>query len=292
MAREGRPQQNTSCLILIETPLSTLSAEEYSSFEDFLEKATGIVLGKNKEFLVVSRLKKLVLCKNIKNYSDLLVAANCDRRLRERIIGAMTTNETSWYRDKKIFDCLENNILPELIKNKNSNLKIWSTACSTGQEPYSVSMSIENSIKRYPAVNKHFEIVGTDISKAALEIARAGRYNEIVTARGLSELSKKKYFNEKGIHWEITDKIKNRVKFESINLKNSFLSLGKFDVIFCRNVLIYFSPCLKEDVLKRMTKQINPGGYLILGGAETMANYADSFEMHNVDSVVYYKLKD
>ncbi len=282
-------------MILIDTPLSNLSAEEYSSFKDFLEETTGIVLGDNKAFLVVSRLKKMALPGSIKNFSDLLVVADRDKVLREKIIGAMTTNETSWYRDKKIFDCLENNILPELAKSKRHHLKIWSVACSTGQEPYSVSMSIEDCIKRYPWINKHFDIVGTDISKKVLEIARAGRYDEIVTARGLSELRKRQYFNEyfneKGIHWEIANKIKNRVKFESINLKNNFSSLGKFDIIFCRNVLIYFSSDLKQDVLKRMTRQINPGGYLVLGGTETMANYTDSYEMHTLDSVVYYKLK-
>jgi len=275
----------------IPVALSAISAEEYIAFKLFLETATGIVLGENKEFLVVSRLKKMELPEEIKNYSDLLKVANRNKSLREKIISAMTTNETSWHRDTKIFDSLENNILPDLLKNKGKNIRVWSAACSTGQEPYSVSMSIEDCLKRFPK-NISFEIVGTDISKEVLDIARLGRYEEIVAARGLSEKRKKQYFVEKDPHWEIVEKIKNRVRFESINLKNSFVLLGKFDIILCRNVLIYFSSSLKEDVIARMTKQINPGGYLILGGSETMTNYADSFEMHNVDSVVYYKRKN
>jgi len=272
--------------------LSTISAEEYSLFRNFLEEAIGIVLGEKKEYLVVNRLKKLKVNDNIRNYRDLLNAANQKRELKEKIIEAMTTNETSWYRDIKIFDCLENIILPDLVKSKGDKLRIWSAACSTGQEPYSISMSIQDYIKRYAINNKTFEIIGTDISKEVLDKAKAGCYEEIVTARGLSESRKKQYFRERGIHWEITDQIKNRVRFESINLKNSFSILGKFDIIFCRNVLIYFSSNLKDDVLKKITKQINPGGYLILGGSETMTNYADSFEMQKVDTVVYYKLKN
>jgi len=274
----------------IPVALSTISVEEYISFKLFLEKATGIVLGENKEFLVVSRLKKMELSDEIKNYSDLLKVASRNKSLKEKIISAMTTNETSWHRDTKTFYSLENNILPDLLKNKGKNIRVWSAACSTGQEPYSVSMSIEDCLKRFPT-NKSFEIVGTDVSKEVLDIARLGRYEEIVTARGLSEKRRKQYFNEKDTHWEVVDKIRSRVRFESINLKNSFVTLGKFDIILCRNVLIYFSSSLKEDVIARMTNQINPGGYLILGGSETMTNYADSFDMHNVDSVVYYKLK-
>lgn len=271
--------------------LSTISVEEYDLFKNFIEEATGIVLGDKKEYLVVSRLKSLEISENIKNYNDLLKAAKQNKELKEKIIAAMTTNETSWYRDIKIFDCFENNILPELIKRKNDKIRIWSAACSTGQEPYSISMSIQDYSMRYALKNRPFEIIGTDISTEVLAKAKTGRYEEIVTARGLLESRKKQYFKERGLHWEIADKIKSNVRFETVNLKNDFSRLGKFDIIFCRNVLIYFSSELKKDVIARITKQIAAGGYLILGGSETLSNYADSFEMKKNESVVYYKLK-
>jgi len=271
--------------------LSKISTEEYTLLRTFLEEASGIVLGDNKEYLVISRLKKLEISDDIKNFSDLLKAANQSKELRERIVDAMTTNETSWYRDKKIYDCFDKTILPDLIKTRPNKIRIWSAACSTGQEPYSISMSISSYMKRIAMNDKDYEIVGTDISNEVLDKAKAGRYDEMVTARGLPDSIKKEYFIERGLYWDIAGRIKSHVRFESINLKNNFSSMGKFDVIFCRNVLIYFSSELKNDVIARLAAQITPGGYFILGGSETMTNYADWFEMHKSDTVVYYKLK-
>jgi len=271
--------------------LSTISAQEYALFTELIEKATGIVIGENKEYLVISRLKNLEICNNVKNYHDLLNAVTQDMMLKEKIIDAMTTNETSWYRDVRIFNCFEKKILPAFLKTKINKLRIWSAACSTGQEPYSISMCIQDYVARHSTNNTLFEIVGTDISKEVLDKAKAGRYEEILTVKGLSELRKNQYFFKKEQQWEISEKIKRRVKFEFINLMNNFSNLGKFDIIFCRNVLIYFSEQVKLDVINRMAKQLNEGGYLILGGSETMANYAELFEMKKIDSAVIYKLK-
>lgn len=269
----------------------TISTEEYHNFMSFLEDATGIVLGGEKDYLVVSRLKRLMQSENIQNFHDLIAEADKNQKLKGSIIDAMTTNETSWYRDAMVFECMIKNIFPALLKSPEKNLRIWSAACSTGQEPYSISMEIEDYITKNRTNNVKFEITGTDISRKVLDKAELGCYEDLVTSRGLPDEKKSKYFKELGLYWQISEKIKNRVKFETVNLKKDFSVLGKFDLVFCRNVLIYFSPSMKKDVLSRITNQIKPGGYLVLGGSESMSDYSDRFEMHKYNSVVYYQLK-
>lgn len=267
-----------------------ISNDEYVLFAAFLEEATGILLGEKKEYLVISRLKGLMIETRINSFAELIEKANNNPKLRETIIDAMTTNETSWYRDEKVFECLEKKIFPELEKTGRNDFHVWSAACSTGQEPYSISMCAQDFLTlRRP--NIEVEIVGTDICKKVLDKAIAAYYEELVTSRGLPADKKEKYFSQTGKFWEITEQIKNRVSFRIVNLKRDFTTLGTFDVIFCRNVLIYFSSELKKDVIERLTRQLKPGGYLFLGGSESMPDYTDKFVMHKYESIVYYQLK-
>jgi chemotaxis protein methyltransferase CheR len=204
----------------------------------------------------------------------------------------MTTNETSWFRDMHPFNALTTEILPDLAKRKQTNIRIWSAACSTGQEPYSISISIHEYLKKNPgALNKRVEIIATDLSPSVLEQAKSGRYEEIATSRGLSAERRDRFFIRKEDHWEVRPEISERIVFKAVNLMQNFSGFGKFDVIFCRNVLIYFSTNLKKDVLARMAAALNPDGYLILGGSESMANYSDAFHMVRTSNTVVYKLK-
>lgn len=268
----------------------SITADEYSQFSRFLEEATGIMLGDNKEYLIISRLKGLMAESGISGFADLVNKVKTNAVLKQEIINAMTTNETSWFRDVNVYNCYERNILPDMVKSGKNDLRIWSAACSTGEEPYSISMCTQSYIDKTKS-NVNVRVVGTDISKTVLDKAKAGYYKEFATTRGLSDDLKKKYFNQLGLYWEIAEPIKKRVSFQSVNLKVDFTTMGKFDIIFCRNVLIYFSTDLKQDVILRLSKQLKPNGVLVLGGSETMPNFNDNFVMHKHESIVYYQAK-
>jgi chemotaxis protein methyltransferase CheR len=216
-----------------------------------------------------------------------------DAKLRHRILDAMTTNETSWFRDTYPFDILKEKLLPELGKKHPSRLRIWSAACYTGQEPYSLSMVITEYMQSKPGSlpTSGIEILGTDISPTVLEKARSACYDEASVARGLSLERKQRFFKHSDNCWRIIDPIRERITFRELNLMQSYAALGKFDIIFCRNVLIYFSAELKRDILSRMAKSLVPGGYLILGGSESITNYSEEFELVRWRNGVIYKLK-
>ena len=269
--------------------------QEYEGFCRFLEDACGIVLGDNKHYLVSSRLNRLMGEHQLSSLGELVERLKRERGpgFRERIIEAMTTNETFWFRDSFPFDILKNRVIPEFLdKRSRQPLKIWSAACSSGQEPFTISISIAEYLKENPGkLPGEGQIIATDISDRMLEMGRAARYDELSVARGLSAERKGAYFTQVGSEWEVKSEIRRRVNFRHLNLLQSFSSLGKFDVIFCRNVLIYFSTESKMDILARFAQQLNPGGYLFLGASESMANYSDAFEMVRCHPGVVYQLK-
>lgn len=272
-----------------------LSKNQYDDFRHFLEKSCGIVLGDNKHYLVTSRLNRLTREFSFTNLGALLDALkhNNDNRLKERVIDAMTTNETSWFRDIYPYELLRESLLPELAKAKRSRLRIWSAACSSGQEPYSISMTIHEFQQKKPgALNLPLEIIGTDISSTVLQMAKQASYDELSLSRGISEQRRNQFFkNIDGNRWQLIDKLRAPVRFTELNLLQTYSLLGRFDIIFCRNVLIYFSSELKTDILTRMAQILNPGGYLILGGSESPTGYCRSFEMVRFPQGVVYRLK-
>jgi len=216
-----------------------------------------------------------------------------DSKLRHRIMDAMTTNETSWFRDSYPFDILKELILPELAKSPPRQLRIWSAACSTGQEPYSLSMAISEYLQSKPGSlsANGIQILATDISPRVLEQARTGMYEGVAVSRGLATERKQRFFKQTGDGWQVIESVRTRITFRELNLMQSYTALGKFDVIYCRNVLIYFSTELKKDILSRMAKALNPGGYLVLGGSESISNYSEDFDLVRWRSGVIYKLK-
>lgn len=267
------------------------SPEEYRNFQQFLEKACGIVLGDNKHYLVSSRLNRLMRESNIPTLQVLVDNLNKSSAsaLRTKVIEAMTTNETLWFRDTYPFQILSQTIFDEFKQQRKASVRIWSAACSSGQEPYSISM-IADEFARHNGGLK-VEVVATDISQAILNEAKLAKYDALALARGLSEERKLQYFSPLGDQWQVNANIRSRVTFREANLLQSYSALGKFDVIFCRNVLIYFSAESKKDILARMAQSLNPRGFLLLGASESIAQYSDKFEMVRASSGVVYRLK-
>ena len=245
-----------------------ISNEEYDNFRTYLEEVTGIVLGENKHYLISSRLNRLMDEKQFSSYGELLATLKKagNSQLQEQIIDAMTTNETMWFRDTFPFEILKQDLLPELAKTKKSALRIWSAACSSGQEPYSISMTVSEFLAKNPgAFPAGVKIVATDISPAMLNYCKQARYDSSAINRGMSEERKTRFFSKVDQCWEVKPEIRARVEFRSLNLQQNFSSLGSFDVIFCRNVLIYFSSEFKTDILTRMAAILGADGYLFLG---------------------------
>lgn len=270
----------------------SISPAEYNQFKQKLEQYSGIMLGDNKEYLITSRLRRLLESENLANLTELIAGMDRNLKLKELVVDAMTTNETLWFRDDHPFKIFREKLLPELAKS-NRPLKIWSAACSTGQEPYSLSIIIEEFKKSNPGVLKHdVKIVATDISPSALEIAKEGVYPQLALKRGMGDVHLRQYFTQQADdEWKINDDIKRRIEFKNLNLQTNYNMLGKFDLVFCRNVLIYFSADFKQDILKRIHATLNPNGYLFVGASESVNNLNDFYKMEQFNPGIAYQAK-
>lgn len=270
-----------------------ITDQEYRDFCKYLENKCGIVLGDSKQYLVRSRLSPLLTRYKLASMSELfqLVLTNRNRDLAVSAIDAMTTNETLWFRDAYPFEVLANRLLPEVAQNKRP-IKIWSAASSSGQEPYSIAMTIQEVQAKKPGMLGNISITATDISSTMLENCRAGVYDNLALSRGLSPERKRQFFEDAGEgRMKVKETLKRMVTFKPQNLMESYGMLGKFDIIFCRNVLIYFSPEMKSKVLNQMAGSLNPGGYLLLGASESLTGLTDRFEMIRCNPGIIYKLK-
>ncbi|MBQ4831810.1 protein-glutamate O-methyltransferase CheR [Pseudoalteromonas sp. MMG010] len=271
-----------------------LQQGEYDQFRTFLEQQCGIVLGENKQYLVKSRLAPLMTRFNVESLSQLVskTLSAHERQLRAAVVDAMTTNETLWFRDQYPFELLQNKIFPE-FSDLIRPLKIWSAASSSGQEPYSIAMSIaEYQAKKPGALKMGAQITGTDISNTMLDICKAGHYDALALARGLSTERRRKFFTDSGNGMaQVNDPIKKLVNFRHLNLLDSYSLMGKFDVIFCRNVLIYFSPEVKAKIIAQFSQALNPNGYLFLGASESMTGLSTDFNMVRCNPGIIYQKK-
>jgi chemotaxis protein methyltransferase CheR len=278
-------------------PLSRGSeSSDFDQFRLFLEDACGISLGDNKQYLVTNRIRRILDDYQFKNLGELVVAVRqgSNRKLKEQVVDAMTTNETFWFRDVYPFEHLRNKILPELMSpalRMQGPIRIWSAACSYGQEPYSISMMVEE-YKRASmgTLNRPVQIVATDLSSIVLDQARSGEYDKMSIIRGLSTEKLERYFDKQSDNlWRIKPPVKERIDFKSLNLLDSYASLGRFDIVFCRNVLIYFNADLKREVMKKIHSTLKPGGILYLGSSEGLAGSSDLFEMVRSDPGILYR---
>ena len=271
-----------------------VSPEEYVRLSEYLSTSCGIELGDNKQYLVNSRLKTMLARNGFKSITDLLTSVKTQASpvLQQQLIDAMTTHETLWFRDQYPYESLKRMILPELARANLPNIRIWSAACSSGQEPYSISMIVEEYRREYP---KHplsgVQIIATDISPTILRAAKEGVYEDIALARGLTSDRRARFFDEQVGKAQIKEFVRKQVTFQQLNLILSAPSIGKFHVVFCRNVLIYFSDKNKTNILERMANIIEPGGYLFLGGSESITRYTTKFEVARYYGGMVFRLK-
>jgi chemotaxis protein methyltransferase CheR len=266
-------------------------APSFEFVRRLLRTEAGIVVEPGKEYLVDTRLTPLARSQGLPSVNALVRAIRLGEApaLRRMVLDAMTTNETTFFRDVQPFEVLERVVLPALIEARRATrmLRIWYAACSTGQEPYSASMIVRD---RFPELlDWRLHQVGTDISRPSLDRARAGRYSQLEVNRGLPARLLVKHFTKDGLDWQIADSLRRMVRFEELNLNGPWPSTEPFDIVFMRNVMIYFDVDAKKKILTRLRSRMAPDGYLFLGGAETTLGLDDGFERMEIGRTSCYK---
>jgi chemotaxis protein methyltransferase CheR len=254
---------------------------DYEFLRRFLKERSGLDLSADKQYLVESRLLPLARKANLPGLPELVakLKGGADA-LTTEVVEAMTTNETFFFRDKVPFDHLRGTILPELLQARASrrSLRIWCAASSTGQEPYSIAMCLK---EMSPALaGWRVEILATDLSQAVLEKSKSGMFSQFEVQRGLPIQMLVKYFTQTGELWQLNADIRAMVQFRQLNLLQDFSHLGAFDIVFCRNVLIYFDQHTKIGIFNRLARLMEPDGFLVLGAAETVVGLSDAFKPH------------
>jgi chemotaxis protein methyltransferase CheR len=256
-----------------------MKPEGFAYLSKWLYDRTGLVLGPDKLYLVESRLSPIARKYNLTGLDAIITELRSGRTgdFVTEVSDAMMTNESFFYRDVKPFEQFRDLVLPSLLQSRagTRRIRIWSAAASTGQEPYTLAMLIKEAEAKLAGWK--IEIVGTDISRDALDRAKAGLYTQFEVQRGLPIQMLMKYFKQQGDRWQIAEPLRQMVQFREFNLMQDPTPLGNFDVVFCRNVLIYFDHATKGAVLSRIAKLMPPDGYLYLGGAETVLGISDRF---------------
>jgi len=255
-----------------------MTPAEFDFISGFLKERSGLVLTKDKLYLLESRLTPVMRRWQIESLQELVSALRKGQtELAHEVTDAMTTNETFFFRDTKPFDTFRQLVLPFLLESRKSSksIRIWCAAASTGQEPYSLAMVLLE--EKAKLAGWTYEIIGTDLSATALTRAEAGKYSQFEVQRGLPTPYLLKYFEKAESMWQINAEVRSIVQFKENNLLKSIRSLGKFDVVFCRNVLIYFDQEDKADTLDRIGQQMPDDGVLFLGGSETVVGLCDRF---------------
>jgi chemotaxis protein methyltransferase CheR len=247
-------------------------SQSFDALCEFLRRSSGLVMEQSKRYLVESRVMPIVRRERLSGLDELMVVLQKGQnpKLAKDVIEAMTINETYFFRDKAPFDQFRNVMLPKLIATRQNDkrIRIWSAAASTGQEAYSLAMIIDECAAKIPGWK--IEIVGTDLSDGVLDKARKGIYSQFEVQRGLPTPMLLRHFNQIGDAWQISEQMRSKVTFRQLNLLQDFSSLGRFDVVYCRNVLIYFDAPRKTDILTRMSRQLAPDGFLMLGASESL----------------------
>ena len=252
---------------------------EYDYLRKLLKERSGLDLSVDKQYLVESRLLPLARRTGLSGIDELVEKMKGgSEAVTTDVVEAMTTNETFFFRDKVPFDHLRETVLPAMLQARSNrkSLRIWSAASSTGQEPYSIAMCLKERAALF--AGWRIEIVATDLSQEVLEKSKAGIYSQFEVQRGLPIQLLVKYFTQTGELWQLSADIRSMVQHRQLNLLQDFSNLGKFDVIFCRNVLIYFDQEMKAAIFERIAKAIEPDGILMLGAAESVVGISDAFK--------------
>ncbi len=257
----------------------TLTPTAFNYVCDLVRRESAIVLGPGKEYLVEARLLPLARGAGARDVQDYVTTLQRrpDLEQSRRVVDALTTNETSWFRDSEPFSALRTVLFPELMQRRSTDrcIRIWSAACSSGQEPYGLALTAHEQLR---PLGWRAEILATDISDEMLERARTGRYSQLEMNRGMPAGHLVRYFQRQGTQWQISPEIQAMVTFRKGNLAAPFGPIGPFDIVFLRNVLIYFDTATKKAILQRVRQVLKPDGYLVLGSAETTLGIDESWE--------------
>jgi len=276
------------------------SLDDIKIISKYIQDLSGIHLDQSKTYLLETRLKNIIQETGCTSYGELYSRAKSDasKSLEKKIIDAITTNETLFFRDSGPFELLQHKILPDLIDNRTANgsgvlptpIKIWSAACSTGQEVYSISIVLKELLVDIAKYN--IKLLGTDISDAAIAQASYGTYNKFEIERGLTSDKLQKYFTGNGDKWKIKDEIRSLATFRKLNLMLPFGGLGKFDIVFCRNVAIYFTLEDRKKLFEKIAGILERDGYLIVGSTESLTGICQRFEPKRHLRSIFYQLKE
>jgi chemotaxis protein methyltransferase CheR len=274
---------------------------EFKLLRDLIYEQSGIFLSDSKTYLIETRLAALVRESRCGSFGEFYMKARKSPeagKLCCSMVDAITTNETSWFRDQYPFQILRERILPrfdeEIKMGRRKRIDIWSAACSTGQEPYSLAITIldfYSASNRDSACHNWVHVHATDICRTSLARAVEGRYDSISINRGLRQTDLDRYFRKTNDGWSVDDRVKSMVSFNSCNLKTPMMRAASFDIVFLRNVMIYFPDSLKRELLDRVTTILAPNGYLVLGTGETVNGYTTNFDVIDFQRAIYYRLK-
>ncbi|PIE57638.1 MAG: chemotaxis protein CheR [Desulfobulbus propionicus] len=276
----------------------TIKPEELKTITRYIYDISGIHLDASKKYLLETRLSSLVDKQNCNSYQELQRKAQADasRKIEQSIIDAISTNETLFFRDTGPFELLRNKIIPELIDKRTpgvpslkTNLRIWSAACSTGQEVYSVAIVLKELLGNFSRYS--IKLLGTDISDAAIAQASMGKYNKFEIERGLSKDKLGKYFTMSGNSWKIKDDLRAMASFQKRNLMRPLTGMGKFDIILCRNVAIYFTFDDRKKLFNKLADTLEQDGYLIIGSTESLTGVCPKFVPKRHLRSLYYQFK-
>jgi chemotaxis protein methyltransferase CheR len=270
----------------------SISATDFNFVRDLALTKAAIVLEPGKEYLVESRLTPIARQIGVQDASALVqrLRRGGEAQLQAQVVDALTTNETSWFRDRHPFDALGKYMIPELIDARRATrtISIWSAACSSGQEPYSIAMTLLD----VPALaGWNIRITATDLSAEMLARAREGHFSQLEINRGLPATHLVRHFERAGTGWRVNEQLRRMVTFEPHNLLNAPPLGGPFDIVFIRNVLIYFSPATKSEVLAKVRRALRPDGFVVLGGAETSLGIDDQLVRTEIARSSVYRLK-
>ncbi len=271
-----------------QSTLIEIHPENYRFLQQHVYSKTGIVLEENKHYLFESRLAPIVRQLGLATINELcmLLQTSCKAEVGRQVVEAMTTNETYFFRDPSQYDAIRAVLLPRLMEERRQTRKLsfWSAAASTGQEAYSLAMMLLGM----GLADWNVQILGTDFSSQVLERARSGRYQQIEVNRGLPADQLVKHFRQCGAEWQVSDAVRRMVTFETIDLRDSMRALGPFDLVFCRNVMIYFDAHTKRNILKELHSTMFRGAWLLLGGVETAFGVEEWFDRQTIGNAAIY----
>lgn len=270
--------------------MSAIPSDDFAFLSNLLKRRSGLVLTPDKLYLVESRLMPIARKEGLADIAALIskLRQPGSETLQRAVTDAMTTNESLFFRDKTPFEHFEKVIVPSLLPSRpQKRLRVWCAAASTGQEPYSLVLTMAEKAAQFPGLS--LDILGTDICAEVIARAQAGIYSQFEVQRGLPIQMLVKYFTKEGDNWRLKENIRQQVKYKLFNLLESLSALGQFDVVFCRNVLIYFDRDTKADIITRIAKILPEDGYLILGAAETVVGLTVPFQPHPTAKGLYVK---